>query len=160
MPPFLCFYEDRFTDIVTVRDAGMEPGNGGWKSDSSFGGEPSGPIQKHSATGRISVVVSIRQAQIIMDGMAWKLIAFELLFGSGADFEMVIGRSHLGLRICMKQLAHLLHSDKPFYIGGLRRRKALYMFPKVTPIRCVLYFAFMSPRLRVDRMVNPRCLLI
>lgn len=129
----------------------MEPGNGGWKSDPSFGGEPNGPIQKHCATGRVLVVVSIRQAQIliiIMDGMAWKLIAFDLLFGSEADFEMVIGRSHLGLRICMKQLTHLLHSDKPFYIGGLHRKKALYMFPIATPIRCVLYFTFMSPRLR------------
>ena len=34
---FFCFYKDRFTDVVIVRDSGMELGNGGWKSDSSFG---------------------------------------------------------------------------------------------------------------------------
>ena len=60
-----------------------------------------------------------------MDGLAWKLLAFDLLSGAEADFEIVIGRSPLGLRIRTKQLAHLLHSDGPFCTEGLYRRKFL-----------------------------------
>ena len=33
----------------------------------------------------------------MMDGMAWRLLAFDLLFWAEADLDMVIERSRLGL---------------------------------------------------------------
>ena len=79
-----------------------------------------------------------------MDGLAWKLLAFDLLFWAGADSEIVIGRSRLELRIRMKQLARLLHSDRPFCIRSLYRRNIVYMFAIVAPIRCVRVFGLAS----------------